>query len=175
VSSIDPTPADAFGHGLSYTTFEWTDLILDRSEMTTDGSVQARLTVTNTGARDGVEVVQLYLHDPVAEVARPVRQLVAYARVPLRAGESAEIRFTLWADLTAYTGVAGRRIVEAGELVVHAGRSSASLASTASMRVTGATRVVGHDRRLRADVRVGRPGASASMQDPARGAPFSEL
>jgi beta-xylosidase len=175
VSSIDPTPAYAFGHGLSYTTFEWTDLILDRSEMTTDGSVQARLTVTNTGARDGVEVVQLYLHDPVAEVARPVRQLVAYARVPLRAGESAEIRFTLWADLTAYTGVAGRRIVEAGELVVHAGRSSASLASTASMRVTGATRVVGHDRRLRADVRVGRPGASASMQDPARGAPFSEL
>ncbi|MBM7091160.1 glycosyl hydrolase, partial [Streptomyces sp. S12] len=75
VSSIDPTPAFAFGHGLSYTRFDWTDLTVDADEAPTDGEFTLDFTVRNTGGRAGTEVVQLYLHDPVASVVQPVQRL----------------------------------------------------------------------------------------------------
>ncbi len=81
VSSVDPTPVFPFGHGLSYTTFEWADA-------TVDGMTVA-VTVANTGERAGADVVQLYLHDPVAQVTRPVQRLVGYAKVALAPGERA--------------------------------------------------------------------------------------
>ncbi len=154
VSNIDPSAAFPFGHGLSYTSFEWGDLSADADEIATDGTVTVSLRVANTGERDGVEVVQLYLHDPVAETPRPVQRLIGYARLPLAAGAAAEVRLTVPADLFAYTGRALERIVDAGDVVLSAGRSSGDLASAVSVRVTGATRVVDHTRALVPEVSV---------------------
>ena len=154
VSNIDPTAAFPFGHGLSYTTFAWEPLAVSAERVPTDGVVEATLTVRNTGGRAGVEVVQLYLHDPVAQVVRPVQRLIGYARVALDAGAAAEVTFTVSADLAAFTGRAGRRIVEPGELVLGAGRSSGDIASTASVVLSGAEREVDHTRALVAGVRV---------------------
>ena len=156
VSNIDPTAAFPFGHGLGYTSFAWSDLRADVAEASTDGLVSLTLDVTNTGTRAGVEIVQLYLHDPVAEVARPVQKLVAFARMALDAGARASVTFDVHADLTAYTGRSGVRIVDSGEVVFSAGRSSADLVSERSIRLVGPTRTVDHTRALRAGVRVDR-------------------
>src|SRR5690606_4576462 len=91
VSNIDPTPAYWFGHGLSYSSFSWGDLGV--SGKLFSQTVDVRLTVTNTSERDGSDVVQLYLHDPVASVVRPVQRLISYARVDLAAGASATVTF----------------------------------------------------------------------------------
>ena len=154
VSNIDPSPAFPFGHGLSYSTFAWSDAAASADRITTDGTVSVSVTVTNTSDRAGAEVVQLYLSDPHAEVARPVQKLIGYARVELAAGASADVVFDVPADLAAYTGRAGRRIVDAGEIVLSAGRSSGDLASSVSVWLEGPTRVVDHTRALVAGVSV---------------------
>jgi len=154
VSNIDPSPAFPFGHGLSYSTFSWSDAAASADRITTDGTVPVSVTVTNTSDRAGAEVVQLYLSDPHAEVARPVQKLIGYARVELAAGASADVVFDVPADLAAYTGRAGRRIVDAGEIVLSAGRSSGDLASSVSVWLEGPTRVVDHTRALVAGVSV---------------------
>ena len=147
VSSLDPTPSFPFGHGLSYTTFELADFAVP-DELPSDGQVEVSCSVRNTGDRAGAEVVQLYLHDPVASVTRPVRQLVGFARVQLAAGEAIRLRFRLHADRTSFTGRDGRRVVEPGELRVLVGTSSADLRWERSIQLTGDLRVVGHDRVL---------------------------
>ncbi|WP_181798900.1 glycoside hydrolase family 3 C-terminal domain-containing protein, partial [Streptomyces sp. WELS2] len=92
VSSIDPTAAFAFGHGLSYTSFDWDELTVGRAEADTGGEFSLAFTVRNTGERAGTEVVQLYLHDPVASVVQPVQRLIGYTRVRLAAGEVRRVR-----------------------------------------------------------------------------------
>ena len=92
-SSVDPTPLFAFGHGLSYTTFEYADLALSADEVATDGAVEVSCTVRNTGPVAGAEVVQLYLGDPVASLVRPEKWLSGFARVSLAPGETAQITF----------------------------------------------------------------------------------
>ena len=154
VSNIDPTAAFPFGHGLGYTTFEWTDIEIARDELTTDDTVEATLTVRNTGDRAGVEVVQVYLHDPVASVVRPVQRLVAYARVPLEPGASAEVHVAVPTDLAQFTGREGRRIVEPGALELRFARSSAVTESTAAVTLSGPVRTVDHTRALHAAVTV---------------------
>ena len=88
VTNLRSTPALPFGHGLSYTTFVHSDLEVD-AQVPTDGHIGASVRVTNTGDRPGADVVQLYAHDVVGSVTRPVAQLVGYRRVHLEAGESA--------------------------------------------------------------------------------------
>lgn len=85
VSNLDPTPLYPFGHGLSYTTFDWEQGDPAPAGIPTDGSTDVEVTVRNTGEREGAEVVQLYLHDPVAQTTRPQARLIGYARVPLAA------------------------------------------------------------------------------------------
>ena len=152
VSSIDPTPAFAFGHGLSYTRFEWTDLAVEAQEAPTDGEFALSLTVCNTGERSGTEVVQLYLHDPVASVVQPVQRLIGYTRLELEPMEARRLRITLPADLASFTGRDGRRIVEPGELELRLSASSADPRLTARVTLTGAERHVDHTRRLHARI-----------------------
>ncbi|WSM10118.1 glycoside hydrolase family 3 C-terminal domain-containing protein [Streptomyces sp. NBC_01716] len=148
-SSVDPTPAFAFGHGLTYTSFVWSGLTAD-SAAATDGELRLSFTVRNTGPRPGTEVVQLYLHDPVASVVQPVQRLVGYLRVPLEPGETARISAVVPADLASFTGRDGRRIVEPGELELRLGASSADTRLTAQVTLTGAVREVDHTRALHA-------------------------
>ncbi|WSB46484.1 glycoside hydrolase family 3 C-terminal domain-containing protein [Streptomyces cellulosae] len=154
VSNIDPTPAFGFGHGLTYTTFAWSDLTVDAEEAPTDGEFTASLTVRNTGDRPGTEVVQLYLHDPVASVVQPVQRLVGYARVDLEAGEERRVRVTVPADVASFTGRDGRRIVEPGALELRLAASSTNARLTTTVTLTGPTREVDHTRRFRAEFSV---------------------
>ncbi|MEU1971607.1 glycoside hydrolase family 3 N-terminal domain-containing protein [Microbacterium sp. NPDC019599] len=154
VSNIDPTSAFPFGHGLGYASFEWHGFAGDESSVSVDGETRVRVRVRNTGDRAGVEVVQLYLHDPVATVVRPVQRLVGYARIELAAGDAADVVFTVPADLAAFTGRDGARIVEPGDIVLSLARSSTDLVFSHTVRLTGGVRVVDHTRRLHAAVSV---------------------
>ena len=162
VSNIDPTAAFPFGHGLSYSAFEWEAFTGDDHEIAVDGEATVRLRLRNAGDRAGTEVVQLYLHDPVASVVRPVQRLIGFTRVDLEPGEGAEVRFTVPADLASFTSRSGERIVEPGEIVLSAGRSSADLPFAHTVRLTGAPRAVDHGRRLHPAVEVV-PVASAAV------------
>jgi beta-xylosidase len=153
-SSVDPTPLFAFGHGLSYTTFEYADLTLSAAEVATDGTVEIACTVRNSGPVAGGEVVQLYLGDPVASVVRPVRWLSGFARVALEPGEAARVTFLVHADRTAFTGRDLTKIVEPGTIAVNLGGSSADLPLMGSFTLTGPLRTVGVDRVLATPVTV---------------------
>ncbi|POX55081.1 glycosyl hydrolase [Streptomyces sp. Ru71] len=148
VSSVDPTAAFPFGHGLSYTSFHWDDLVVERPEADTGGEFSLSFTVRNTGGRHGTEVVQLYLHDPVASVVQPVQRLVGYTRLPLAPREERRLRVTVPADLASFTGRDGRRVIEPGELQLRLAASSADVRLTATVTVTGAARIVDHTRRF---------------------------
>jgi beta-xylosidase len=164
VSSADVTPLYPFGHGLSYTTFEFTDLSLCPAydaepgagpiSIRTDGTAEIGCTITNVGDRTGTEVVQLYVRDPVAQVIRPVRELAGFARVTLRPGQSRRVVFRLHADRTAFCGVSGERVVEAGLIEVDIGSSSADLRLHGEFELIGPERTVGADRVLSTPVAV---------------------
>jgi beta-xylosidase len=149
-SNIDPTPAYGFGHGLTYTTFEWSDLEVPELQTGTDGELAFAFTVRNTGERAGTEVVQLYLHDPVASVVQPLQRLIGYRRVDLEPGQSARVEVSVPADLASFTGRDGRRVVEPGELELRLGASSTDLRLTVAATLTGPVREVDHTRRLHA-------------------------
>lgn len=148
ISGLEAVPLFPFGFGASYTTFEVSDLQLSSAEIATDGEFTASVRVRNTGSRAGDEVVQLYLHDVVAQVARPLKLLTGFARVSLEPGAAVEVAFRVHADRFAYSGPDLRRIVEAGDIEVLVGTSSADLPCRSTVRVTGETRVVGHDRTM---------------------------
>lgn len=88
-------PLFAFGHGLSYTEFEYSDIELSAASFSGDGSIEAEVTLTNKGGREGTETVQLYIRDLVGSVTRPVKQLKAYEKVSLQPGESRKLSFTI--------------------------------------------------------------------------------
>ncbi|RZI95789.1 MAG: glycosyl hydrolase, partial [Microbacterium sp.] len=158
ISNLSTAPAFPFGHGLSFTRFSTTSGELDATTMPIDGTARLSVTVTNTGARDGAEVVQLYVSDPVAETARPVRRLVGFAKVRLAPGSSARVEFTISPELAAYSGADLRRRVDSGTLVFAVGTSSEDLVGTHSVEVIGAARHVGHERMITAPVTVQRLG-----------------
>jgi beta-xylosidase len=162
ISTLDPTPLYPFGHGRSYTTFEVGDLRISAAEVPTDGAFTVAVRVRNTGPREGDEVVQLYLRDLLAQVARPVKQLAGFARVGLAPGEGAEVRFRVHADRTAYVNRELERVVEPGEVEVLVGTSAADLPCRGRVRLTGPQRVVGHDRRLLTPVELGPAAGDAA-------------
>ena len=129
-------PVFPFGHGLSYTTFEYSDLRLE-TEATTDGEVTVGCTLANLGPRAGEEVVQLYVRDPVAGVTRPVQELKGFVRVALEPGEEAEVRFAVPADLLAFSGPDLRPVVEPGVLEWAVGASSADIRLQGTVTLRG--------------------------------------
>ncbi|WP_382308534.1 glycoside hydrolase family 3 N-terminal domain-containing protein [Herbiconiux sp. UC225_62] len=141
VTSADSTPVLPFGHGLSYTSFERSDLAVDES-VVAGGGFSASVRVRNTGERDATDLVQLYAHDVQASVTRPVAQLVAYQRVHLPAGAEAVVRFEVPTSRLAFTGLHYDRIVEPGEVQLWVGPSAAERDTVASIQVLGPVHVV---------------------------------
>jgi beta-glucosidase len=117
-------PLYPFGFGLSYTSYKYSNLTLDRSSIVRNGSLKASVTVSNTGNRDGVEIVQLYIHDVVASAEQPVKKLEDFQRVPLKVGESKTIEFTVTSDKLAIYDADMKYGVEPGDFEVMVGGSS---------------------------------------------------
>jgi beta-glucosidase len=118
-----------FGYGLSYTTYSYSNLTLSAGKMDRNGSIQASVKVTNTGDRDGCEIVQMYLHQLVGSVARPVKELKGFQRVPLKAGESKRVVFTITPDMLRYYNNDLQSVLESGKFDVMVGPNSEDLQS----------------------------------------------
>jgi len=119
-------PLYCFGYGLSYTTFKYFDLKLDKQKMTANGSINISVTLSNTGKYDGAEVAQLYIRDLVGSITRPVKELKGFQKVFLKAGESRILNFTLTpADLAFYNSELQFK-AEPGDFKVFVGTNSAS-------------------------------------------------
>lgn len=125
-------PQYVFGYGLSYTTFDYSDLKILRKG---DAHFSVSFTLTNTGNVDGEEVPQLYLHDKVASVAQPLKQLKAYDRVMLRAGESKTVTFDLLPSAFSLVNLNYETVVEAGDFELTIGRNSDDAALTGIITV----------------------------------------
>jgi len=127
------TPLYPFGYGLSYTTFTYSDLKLDQSEIKAGDAVQVTVTVTNSGRVKGKEVVQLYIRDEVAAYARPVKELRGFRKVELEPGASREVSFSLGPDELGYFRPDGTYLLEPGTFKIMAGGSSADTIDTLLM------------------------------------------
>lgn len=121
------SPLYPFGYGLSYTTFAYSNLKIQSSSRS---EVQVSVTVTNTGNRAGEEVVQLYIHDKVASVARPVKELKGFEKITLSPGQSQEVQFRLTDETLGFYNNNGQFVVEPGDFDIMVGTNSASVLST---------------------------------------------
>jgi beta-glucosidase len=117
-------PLFVFGHGLSYSRFAYAHPRVDRASIRLDGTAEVSVEVRNTGSRDGQEVVQLYIRRPVASRSRPLRELKAFEKVSLRAGETRIVTFRLEAKALGFHDDTGRYVNEAGEVEIYLGGSS---------------------------------------------------
>jgi beta-glucosidase len=129
-----------FGYGKGWTTFHWSEPELLTLEVAIDGDISVQVRLTNTGERSGSEVVQLYVHDKVASMVRPVKELKAFQRVVLSPGESATLTFHIPVDMLNFTDRRGKRIVEPGEFELMVGSSSADIHGTVMANVSGTAR-----------------------------------
>ena len=121
---VSNDPLYPFGYGLSYTTFAYGDVKLDKTTMNINGEITATVTVTNTGKYDGSEVVQLYLRDLVGSVARPVKELKGFEKIFLKAGESREVSFKITSDLLKFYNYNLDYVCEPGDFDVMIGGNS---------------------------------------------------
>lgn len=113
-----------FGYGLSYTTYEYSEISLDTESITADGTAKASVTVTNTGKRDGDEIVQLYIRDLSASIARPVKELKGFKRIHLKSGESKTVTFDITRQQLQFYNSDLKAVVEPGDFIVMAGPNS---------------------------------------------------
>jgi beta-xylosidase len=132
-------PRFAFGHGLGYSPFAYSDLLVSSPTLPVDGQVQLSVTVTNTGPFDGEDVVQLYARDHVGQVSRPALELVGFTRVAVPAGRSERVTFTVPAGAFAYAGRT-ERIVDPGRHTVWVGASCTDLRLATELVVVGPVR-----------------------------------
>lgn len=137
------SPLYPFGYGLSYSSFEYSDFILTSSEMPSDSSVKASVKVANTGKYEGKEIVQLYIHDVYSSMTRPVKELKAFKKVFIPAGETLEVEFDITPDMLSwyYMDPYGRnsknpqKTLEPGDFEIMVGPSSDNL-QTLTLKVT---------------------------------------
>ena len=120
----NPYPVYHFGYGLSYTTYEYSDLQLSKNEIAANENLEVSVIVKNTGERDGVEIAQLYIRDCYSSVTRPVKELKGFERVELKAGESKTVTFTITPKHLQFYDIDMKRVVEPGEFEVMVGASS---------------------------------------------------
>ncbi|NOQ92117.1 MAG: glycosyl hydrolase, partial [Flavobacteriaceae bacterium] len=113
-----------FGYGLSYTTFEYKNLRLDKNEIPVNGKIQVSVEVTNTGTKDGEEVVQLYIRDLVGSITRPIKELKGFEKVMINAGETKTIIFTINNETLQFYTVNKKWEVESGDFEVWIGGDS---------------------------------------------------
>lgn len=121
---VSNEPLYPFGYGLSYTTFAYSDIHLSSTEMSADGELTATVTVTNTGSRDGAEVVQLYIRDLVGSVTRPVKELKGFEKIFLKAGESRKVSFSITPELLKFYNYDLQFVCESGDFDVMIGGNS---------------------------------------------------
>ncbi|NUN71002.1 MAG: glycoside hydrolase family 3 C-terminal domain-containing protein [Bacteroidetes bacterium] len=122
---VPNTPLFPFGHGLSYTSFQYSAVTLSSSSITKDQSLTVSVSVTNSGKRAGEEVVQLYLRDDVATVTRPVKELKGFKKVMLQPGETGTVTFTVTSEDLSFYGLDMKKRIEPGTFTVYVGGSSA--------------------------------------------------
>jgi beta-glucosidase len=128
------TPLFAFGHGLSFTTFEYSNLQVGATSLAFCDSTTVSVDVKNTGTRDGDEVVQMYVGYPDSAIVRPQKQLRGFKRVHLAAGETQTITFPLAGTSLTYWDKAKRRFsLEAGTVDIKVGASSADIRASGSL------------------------------------------
>lgn len=118
------TPLYPFGYGLSYTTYSYSDIWLDRTEIPADGTVKVSVEIRNTGNIAGDEIVQMYLRDRFSSVTRPVKELKDFARIHLEPGETRTVEFSVTPDKLMFLDKDLRPVVEPGEFIVMVGPSS---------------------------------------------------
>jgi beta-glucosidase len=127
---VSNEPLYPFGYGLSYTTYTYSDLKLDKQKLSSTGKLTVSVTLTNTGKVDGAEVAQLYIRDMVGSITRPVKELKGFQKVFLTAGESRTLNFTITpADLAFYNSDL-KLVSEPGDFKVFVGTNSGSCMET---------------------------------------------
>jgi beta-glucosidase len=120
----DVSPLYAFGYGLSYTTFKLENARLTKNRIARNGSTRVLVDITNTGKREGSEVVQLYIRDVVSSVTRPVKELKAFKKVGLNPGESTTVELDINPASLAFYDVNMKYVVEPGDFEIMVGTSS---------------------------------------------------
>jgi beta-glucosidase len=121
---LENTPLYPFGFGLSYTTFEYSNLTLDKKEIKKNESLKVSVDVKNTGSREGKEVVQLYIRDLVGSVTRPVKELKDFTKISLKPGETKHVEFTITPDKLKFYDINMNYVVEPGDFKVFVGTNS---------------------------------------------------
>ena len=114
-------PLYPFGYGLSYTDFVYESLELDKTEMTKDGKITAKITVRNAGNRDGKETVQLYMHDLYASTVRPIQSLIGFKKIFLAAGETKTVEFEITEPMLRFYDAKCKFISEPGDFTLSTG------------------------------------------------------
>jgi beta-glucosidase len=133
----DIQPLFPFGHGLSYTSFDYSNLKLADENLKPGGTAQIRVSVTNSGQRAGDEIVQLYVHDLKPQVDKPVRELKGFSRIALQPGETKTADFTLTPRNLAYFDVSGKEWkADAGDYAIEIGASSRDIRQKATLHLT---------------------------------------
>lgn len=124
---VDNTPLYPFGYGLSYTDFEYSDFTIDTDRMTENGTVRASVKISNTGKREGTDVVQFYIHDVSASISRPVAELKHFERISLKPGESRTVTFDITVDNLKFYNYDLEYVAEKGEFEVMTGPDAGHL------------------------------------------------
>ena len=132
---MDPTPLYAFGHGLSYTTFKYSNLEINPSQTGPGGKVKISMTIKNSGNRAGADVVQLYINDPISSVSTPVKELKAFRKVWLKPGQSTKVQFELGPRHLSLVNRYLKKVVEPGEFKVMIGHSSDEIVLQGTFRI----------------------------------------
>jgi beta-glucosidase len=133
---LPSTPLFPFGHGLSYTQFEYSNLTISPESITANGEVEMSLDVKNVGDCKGDEVVQLYLRDLVGSVTRPLKELKGFKRITLKPGEKTTVKFVVGPEQLAFVNRGMKRVVEPGAFEVMIGGSSENIKLTGNFEVT---------------------------------------